>query len=58
MFKHPDKLKTPWLGPYRPIAHITNVGVVKLHKIDGTYVTGMVNDSRLKLYYDTHNILG
>ena len=57
LFKHSGKLKTPCLGPYR-ITHITDAGVVKLQKLDGTYVIGMVNRSRLKLYYDMHNILG
>ena len=53
--KHIGKLKTHWLGPY-VIAHITKVGAVKLHKLDGTPVAGMINGSRLKPYhanYDT-----
>ena len=50
-FKHPWKLKTHWLGPYL-IAHITDARAVKLHKLDGTYVVGMVNGSHLKPYYD------
>ena len=50
LYKHLGKLKTPWLGPYR-IAHITDAGVVKLQKLDGTYVVGMVNGSRLKPYF-------
>ena len=41
LFKHPSKLKTHWLGPYR-ITHITDAGALKLQKLDGTYVTGMV----------------
>ena len=50
-FKHPSKLKTHWLGPY-VIAHITDAGVVKLQKLDGTNVAAMVNGSHLKLYYN------
>ena len=49
--KHPSKLKTRQLGPY-VIANITKVGMVKLHKLDGTVVVGMINGSRLKPYYD------
>ena len=56
-FKHPRNLKTHWLGPYM-IVHITDVGIVKLKKLDGTYVTGMVNKIRLKSYYDGGNIPG
>ena len=40
--KHLGKLKTHWLGPY-VVAHITEAGVVKLHKLDGTPVVGMIN---------------
>ena len=50
-FKHPRNLKTHWIGPYL-ITHITNVGAVKLQRIDGMYVTGIVNGIFLKLYYD------
>ena len=49
--KHLGKLKMHWLGPY-VVAHITEVGAVKLDKIDGTSVAGMINDSRLKPYPD------
>ena len=56
-FKHPGKLKTHWLGPYL-IAHITNVGAVKLQKLNGTYVEGMVNGSHLKPYFDGHDMPG
>ena len=57
IFKHPGKLKTHWLGPY-VIMHMTDAGVVKLQRLDGTYVTGMVNGSLLKPYYDGHNFPG
>ena len=53
-FKHPRKLKMIWLGPYM-IMHITDASTVKLQKLDGTYVTGMVNESLLKPYYDGHD---
>ena len=51
VLKHPGKLKTHWLGPYI-VAHITKAGAVKLHKLDGTPVAGMINRSRLKPYRD------
>ena len=41
-FKHPGKLRTHWLGPYI-IMKITDGGAVKLLKLDGTEVQGMVN---------------
>ena len=49
--KHLGKLKTHWLGPY-VVVHITEVGTVKLHKLDGTPVAGMINGSQLKPYLD------
>ena len=49
--KHSGKLKTHWLGTYI-VAHITEAGAVKLHKLDGTPVAGMINGSRLKPYRD------
>ena len=55
--KHLGKLKTHWLGPYL-IAHITDAGAIKLHKIDGTYIVGMVNGSHLKPYYDGRDMPG
>ena len=42
--KHPGKLKMHWLGPY-VVAHITEAVMVKLHKLDGTPVVGMINDN-------------
>ena len=56
-FKHPGNLKMHWLGPY-VIMHITDVGTVKLQKLDGTYVAGMVNGSLLMLYYNGCNMPG
>ena len=49
--KHPGKLKTHLLVPY-VFAHITEAGMVKLHKLDGTPVAGMINGNRLKPYRD------
>ena len=49
--KHPGKLKTHWLGPY-VVAHITEAGAIKLHKLDGTLVASMINNSKLKPYRD------
>ena len=46
-----------WLGPYL-IAHITDVGTLKLQKVDGTYVAGMVNDSLRKPYYGGRDMPG
>ena len=43
-FKHPGKLKTHWLGPY-VVAHITEAGMVKLRKLDGTPLASMINSS-------------
>ena len=57
IFKNPGKLKTHWLGPYT-IVHITSMGAVKLEKLDGTYVAGMVNGSHLKPYYDGRTMHG
>ena len=56
-FKQRGNLKMHWLGPY-VIVHITDVGTVKLQKLDGMYVIGMVNESFLKPYYDDDNIPG
>ena len=49
--KHSGKLKIHWLGRY-VVAHITEAGVVKLYKLDGILVVGMINGSRLKTYRD------
>ena len=38
------KLKTHWLGPY-VVAHITEAGTIKIHKLDGSSVVGMINNS-------------
>ena len=41
-FKHPGKLKTHWLGPY-VVKEITDGGEVKLEKLDGIEVRGLIN---------------
>ena len=53
--KHLGKLKTHWLGPF-VVVHITAVGAVKLHKLDGTPVVGMINGSCLKPYRDDYGM--
>ena len=52
--KHPGKLKTHWLGPY-VVKEITDSGVMKLEKLVGTEVRGLVNGSRLKPYFDNYD---
>ena len=47
--KRQHKLKMHWLGPYI-VAHITKAGAVKLHKLNGTPVAGMINGTQLKPY--------
>ena len=42
--KHLGKLKMHWLGPY-VVTHITEVGVVKIHRLDVSPVSGMINGS-------------
>ena len=54
--KHLGKLKTHQLGPY-VVAHVTEAGVVKLHKLDGTPVMGMINGKRLKPYCDDYEVV-
>ena len=51
IFKNPGKLKTHWLGPYA-IKEIIDGGEVKLEKLDGTEVQGLINGIRLKPYFD------
>ena len=53
-FKHPGKLKMHWLGPY-VVKEITNGGEIKLEKLDGIEVTGLINGSRLKPYFDNYD---
>jgi hypothetical protein len=52
--KHPGKFRTHWLKPY-DIAYVTEGGVAQLKTLKGECKEGLVNGSRLKLYY--HNQL-
>jgi hypothetical protein len=49
--KHPGKFRTHCLGPYE-ISHIIEGGVVQLKTLNGEWKEGLVNGSRLKLYYE------
>ena len=49
-FKHPGKMKTHWLGPY-VVKEITDGGAVKLEKLNGIEVSGLINRSLLKNYF-------
>jgi hypothetical protein len=49
--KHPGNFRMHWLGPYE-IAYITEGGVVQLKTLKGEWKEGLVNESRLKFYYD------
>ena len=53
-FNHLRKMKTHWLGPY-VVIEITNRAAVKLEKIDGTEVRGLINGSQLKPYFDNYD---
>jgi hypothetical protein len=49
--KHPGKFKMNWLGPYE-VSYVTEGGVAQLKTLNGEWKEGLVNGSRLKLYYD------
>ena len=49
--KHHGKFRTHWLGLYK-IAYVTEGGVAQLKTLNGEWKEGLVNGSRLKLYYD------
>ena len=49
--RHPGKFKTHWLGPYE-IAYVTEGGATQLQTLKGEWKEGLVNGSRLKLYYE------
>jgi hypothetical protein len=49
--KHPGKFRTHWLGPYE-VVYVTEGGVAQLKTLNGEWKEGLVNGSRLKLYYD------
>ena len=56
LFKYPGNLKTHWLVPYI-VEDITNRGVVKLQKLDGTIVRGLVKGSRLNPFHDSNDLV-
>ena len=47
--KHPGKLRTHWLGPY-VVKYFTDGGEVKLQKLEGIPLNGLVNGSQIKPY--------
>jgi hypothetical protein len=49
--KHPGKFKTHWLGPYE-VAYVIEGGAAQLNTLKVEWKEGLVNGSRLKLYYD------
>jgi hypothetical protein len=49
--KHLGKFRTHWLGPYE-IDYVTYGGAVQLKTLNGEWKEGLVNGSRLKLYYN------
>jgi hypothetical protein len=49
--KHPGKFRMHWLGPYE-ITYDTEGGVAQLRTLNEEWKEGLVNGSRLKLYYD------
>jgi hypothetical protein len=49
--KHPGKFKTHWLGPYG-VSYVTKGGSTQLKTLNREWKEGLVNGSRLKLYYD------
>jgi hypothetical protein len=49
--KHPGKFRTHWLGPFE-VSYVTEGGDVQLKTLNGEWKEGLVNGSRLKLYYD------
>jgi transposase InsO family protein len=51
--RHPGKFRMHCLGPYE-IAYVTEGGVAQLKTLKGEWKEGLVNGSRLKLYYDNH----
>jgi hypothetical protein len=48
--KHPGKFRTHWLGPYQ-VAYILE-GAAQLKTLNGEWKEGLMNGSRLKLYYE------
>jgi hypothetical protein len=49
--KHLGNFRTHWLGPFE-VAYVIEGGVMQLKTLSGEWKEGLVNGSRLKLYYD------
>jgi hypothetical protein len=49
--KHPGNFMTHWLGPY-DIAYVIEGESAQFKTLTGEWKEGLVNESRLKLYYD------
>jgi hypothetical protein len=49
--KNPWKFRTHWLGPFE-VSYVIEGGVLQLKTLNGEWKEGLVNGSRLKLYYD------
>jgi hypothetical protein len=49
--KHPGKFRTHQLGPYE-VAYVSKGGAMELKTFNGEWKEGLVNGSRLKLYYE------
>jgi hypothetical protein len=47
---HPGKLRMCWLGPFH-LVYISEVGVAKMETLQGQPLKGLINGSRLKVYY-------
>ncbi len=52
--KFPGKFITHWLGKYT-VQKVTEGGAVQLSKLNGELVPTMINESRLKLYSESHS---
>jgi hypothetical protein len=49
--KHLGKFRTHWLGPFE-VVYVKEGGAAQLKTLNGEWKEGLVNGSRLKLYYD------
>jgi hypothetical protein len=49
--KNPGKFRTHWLGPYE-FFYVMEGGATQLNTLNGECKEGLVNGSRLKLYYE------
>jgi hypothetical protein len=49
--KHQGKFRMHWLGPYE-ISYVMEGGVVQLKTLTREWKKGLVNESRLKFYYE------